>query len=239
MSVLLAIGLVGVGALPASADAATITACVKSKGGDVRFRSGAAARKKCPKGWKRLRWSTTSPAGRQGKPGIQGVAGPQGIPGPVGPKLNVKDATGAVVGQFVGALPQGGTVFFVLRDGGIWWYLGSGQLFPIGSPTWKTSDCTGSAHLRANSSGLGSAVFAQLVSGTFRLTFRTLSAGTFGSATGWTGNGAIETIPATQLYRLNGTTGACETDGVPYAGDLVGMSQVPAPPDYTGPLTID
>src|SRR5690349_18840933 len=82
--------------LPASgASAATLTACVKKKTGEMRLRQGKAAKKKCPKGFKKVHWSVRGPAGKQGAPGANGTNGVNGQPGPV---INVKDATGAVVG---------------------------------------------------------------------------------------------------------------------------------------------
>ncbi len=45
-------------------------------------------------------------------------------------------------------------------------------------------------------------------------------------------------MSATQLYRRNSNTGNCETDGAPFTGDLFFLDATPAPPDFTGPLTI-
>jgi hypothetical protein len=226
--------LVGASVVPAAtAGAATITACVKKKTGDVRIRSGAAAKKKCPKGWKRVRWNTTGPAGAQGLPGANGTNGATGAPGP---NITVKDASGAVVGQLLGVLPEGGTFYSILRDGGIYLYAGSGQVYPLGSPNWKTSDCTGTAYLRV-SPGFTTPNFVAFVGGPFRMVFRATSTATFGPTSAWKGAGSSEAVVATQLYRLN-NTGTCVTDGPLYTGDLAVLTSVTAPPDFVGPLTI-
>lgn len=235
---LLVAGLVGVAVVPAaSAGAATITACVKSKTGDVRLRSGAAAKKKCAKGWKRVTWNTSGPAGTRGLPGAAGAPGATGTQGPAGPAITVRDATGATVGQFLGLVANGIPFYSVLRDGGFFYYLGSGQAYPLGSPDWKTSDCTGTTYSKGISS-FNAASLSLLFTGPFRMTFRTLSAtGVFGPTSAWKGRGTTEAVAATQLYRRNGTTGVCETDGSPYTGDLGPLDPISAPPDFTGPLT--
>ena len=227
--------LVGVMLVSAStAGAATITACVKKKTGDVRIRSGAAAKRKCPKGWTRVRWNTRGPAGKQGLPGANGTNGANGQPGPV---INVKDASGAIVGQLLGVIPEGGAIYSILRDGGVWLYLGSGQVYPLTSPNWKTSDCSGTAYLRV-SSPFSTPTFVALIGGPFRMVFRTVSAGTFGTPSAWTGSGAFESVVSTQLYERNNSTGVCQTDGSPFTGDLATLADVAAPPDFIGPLTI-
>ena len=232
---------VGVAAVPASAvGATTITACVKAKTGELRIRTGAAAKKRCSKGWTRIRWGSTGPAGKQGKQGKQGVAGSQGssgTQGPAGPALNVRDATGAVVGQFMGIIPEGVPFYSVLRDGGLWFYLGSGQVYPLSSPDWKTSDCSGTAYVRGGSN-FSAANLALLVQGYYRVTFRTLSAGVFGPTSAWKGLGTTEAVVSTQLYNRDDTTGACQMDGAPYTGSIAPLDPVTAPPDFTGPLTI-
>ena len=171
--------------------------------------------------------------------GPQGAQGPKGDQGPAGPNVQLKDATGAVVGRFLGLIPEGGAVYSVERDGGYWFYLGSGQVFSFGSPTWKTSDCSGTAYLRNSSSSFSAATFALLVGGPFRVSFRTLSAGVFGPPSAWKGTGASETLGvATQLYRRDSTTGVCAADGGPTTGNLAALTPVDAPPDFAGPLAI-
>ena len=199
--------------------------------------AGAAARKKCPRGWRRVRWSSTAPAGKNGRQGIPGTPGTPGTQGPAGPAFSVKDSTGATVGQYMGLIPEGVPFYAVLRDGGFYYYIGSGQVYPLGSPDWKLNDCSGTAYFKGGTS-FSSTTLPLLVGGPFRMIFRTLSAGAFGTASAWKGRGTIETVAATQLYRRNGTTGLCETDGAPYTGDIAPLDSVTAPPDFVGPLTV-
>jgi hypothetical protein len=219
-----------------TANAATITGCVNKKTGELRIRQGKAAKKKCPKGWKKLHWNTNGPAGKQGIPGVNGTNGTNGAPGPI---INVKDATGAVVGQLLGVFPEGAAIYIVFRDGGYWFYLGSGQLFSLFSPEFKTNDCSGTAYLtQSSSSNFSAAQFAALIGGPFRIVFRTLNAGTFGTPTAYKAAGATEPATSLQLYSRNGQTGTCTADGSTFTGTLAALQVVPAPPDFTGPLTI-
>jgi hypothetical protein len=236
---LLVAGVVGVAVVPASAaGAATITACVKSSTGDVRIHVGAAAKKRCQKGWKRVRWGSAGPTGKQGVPGTPGTPGAPGSQGPAGPAWAVKDATGATVGQFMGLIPEGVPFYAVLRDGGFYYYLGSGQVYPLGSPDWTMNDCTGTAYLKGFAS-FSATSLGLLVGGPFRTIFRTVSAtGTFGPTSAWKGHGTTEAVSTTQLYRRNGTTGACEADGGVFTGSIAPLDPVTAPPDFAGPLTI-
>ena len=223
-------GIVGVTLVPAAtADAATINGCVKKKTGELRIRS--SAKRKCPKGWKKITWNV---AGQQGLPGTNGTNGTNGPPGPV---INVKDASGAIVGQLLEVLPSGGQIWSILRDGGSWLYLGSGQVYPLGSPNFKANDCSGTAYLRV-SSPFSAATFVALIGGPFRMVFRTINAGVFGPATAWAGSGASESVVSTQLYEHNSTTGVCQADGPVFTGDLAALTTVTAPPDFTGPLNI-
>lgn len=234
----LALVLAAVVWTPASAPAATITACVNKTTGEVKIRSGKAAKRKCPKGWKRVRWTDAGKTGKSGRQGPAGVPGAQGVQGPAGPSFNVKDATGAVVGQFVGIMAQPFPFYIVLRDGGYWYYLGSGTLYPIASPNWKTADCSGTAYFRYGG-GIPTAIALGLFGGPFRLVFRTTSASAFGPSSAWKAKGTSETLGApTQLYELDSSTGACTADGGPATGDLFPLDAVTAPPDYAGPLVI-
>ena len=218
--------------LPVSAaNGATLTACVKKKNGEMRLRQGKAAKKKCPKGWKKVRWNTVGPAGQNGTNGTNGTAGP---PGPV---INLHDAGGAVVGQFLAVFSEGGLRFMVLRDGGVWEYLGSGALNPFtGPPDFTTADCTGTAYLYVPNA-FTTQTWLTLTGGSYRVTYRTANSGVFGAARAWKSSGTTQPVTATQLYRRN-DTGTCQTDGAPFTGDLVVMDEVTAPPDFAGPLTI-
>src|SRR6478752_3891116 len=86
-----------------AANAATLTACVK---------------KKCPKGWKKVRWNVQGAAGKQGAAGANGTNGAHGTNGAPGPIINLKDASGAIVGQLLDVVPEGLPIYTVWRDGG-------------------------------------------------------------------------------------------------------------------------
>jgi hypothetical protein len=217
-----------------SAGAATITACVNKKTGEMRIRTGKAARKKCPKGTRKLRWNTRGPAGR---PGASGTNGTNGTNGPPGPVINLHDASGAVVGQLLTVFSEGGLHYLLLRDGEVWDYLGSGQLNPYtGGPDFTTADCTGTAYLTVPNAYTKQTWLA-LIAGSYRVTYRTANSGVFGAPRAWKSSGTTQPVTATQLYRRD-NTGTCETDGGPFTGDLVVMDEVAAPPDFAGPLTI-
>lgn len=64
------------------AEAKTIYACVKKKGGAVRILS---AKTKCKKGESNISWNTSGPAGAIGLPGVKGATGATGATGPTGP----------------------------------------------------------------------------------------------------------------------------------------------------------
>ena len=233
---LLAVLVAGAVLVPiCTANAATITGCVNKKTGELRIRQGKAAKKKCPKGWKKLRWNTKGAAGKQGLPGVNGTNGAAGQSGLV----NLKDATGAVVGQLLGVFPEGGAIYIVLRDGGYWFYLGSGQLYGLFTPKFKANDCSGTAYLtNSSTSDFSAAQFVALIGGPFRVVFRTLNMGTFGTPSAYKANGATEPATAVQLYDRDNTTGTCGASGSPFTGTLAALDPVQAPPDFTGPLTI-
>ena len=82
--VLTAAGALLLGALAAApqAEAQTIHACVKKKGGAVRI---VGAKTKCKKGETKLSWNTTGPAGITGLAGLPGATGATGATGAMGP----------------------------------------------------------------------------------------------------------------------------------------------------------
>ncbi len=219
---------------PTAADAAgsTVTACVNKHSGAAKIMVGTKAKKKCPKGTTKVSWNTAGPKGATGAPGAGGAAGLPGAPGPV---LNVKDAAGNVIGQYVGVINEGVNLYFVLRDGGVFTYLESGQLYPIGSsPNFKTNTCTGTAYLEA--SGSTAQLLLDSVGGTSRVVYRP-STPVLGPVQAWKLAGPAETLAAVQMYGLN-NMGACVLDGGPYSGSVVTLASVAAPPDGTGILTI-
>jgi len=79
-------------ALAAQADAATIYACAKKKGGSVRLVTRTT---KCRRGENKLQWNSEGlagprgAAGSQGSAGLQGVQGVQGLQGNPGPEVKI------------------------------------------------------------------------------------------------------------------------------------------------------
>lgn len=223
-----------------AANAATLTACVKKSTGEMRLRQGKAAKKKCPKGFKKVRWNVQGAAGKQGLPGasgLNGTNGTNGVNGAPGALLNLKDATGAVVGQLLDVVPEGLPVYTVFRDGGIWYYLGDGHLASIVGPRFKTSDCSGTAYLpNASDSQLTDASFLMMISGPFRAVYRINDSELIGTPTAYAASGASEPATGVQLYSRDNTN-ACNATGGPVTGTLFALQEVPAPPDFTGPLT--
>ena len=234
-----------------AAGAATFTVCANAKTQRVLYRGGAAAKKKCPKGWKRVRLGQTGPVGRTGpvgpagKQGPAGATGPQGPQGPAAPAFNVKDATGATVGPLVDMISSfalGGLQYTVFRDGGLFLYRPSGALISSFSSllVFTAPDCTGTADIQ---SGLGagqpSAVTLGTYGGPLRVVWRqAISPGVPGPASAWKATNTLVTFTNIQLYQRNASTGACATFGTPYTGDGVELTPVTAPADFVGPLTL-
>ncbi len=73
-----AISLLAAFAMTSRADAATLYACVKKQGGSMRL---VSQRAKCAKSERKVSWSTTGPAGRNGASGVNGAAGKNGANG--------------------------------------------------------------------------------------------------------------------------------------------------------------
>ncbi len=206
------------------AGAAKLTACVNKKTGAMRLVSGKKAKKKCPKGWRKVTWEKDK--GRNG--------------------LQVVSADGKVVGILVGMSPIGTGVnaYTVLRNGGIYSFLGGGQLYPtsaMGSlPEFKTADCSGPAYI-----GLDGAVpagtldfYKGLFGGPFRLIFRTLSPLGLGPASSWKFQGVTEDVLVDiPLYELQ-SDGTCDPSDPTFTGTLFQFDSEAAPPDFKGPLKI-
>ncbi len=219
-----------------AAQAATITACVKRTTGAATILTGKKAKKKCPKGSSKVRWSTTGVAGKRGLTGPAGIPGAAGPAGPVGPLLYVRDRNGAAVGQFMGLLPAPVPYLAVLKDGGLYYYVGSGEVLPLQSPKFKTNTCTLSAAYVDTSSPVTVALYTALVGGPTRIVYRKTNPA-FGPTAAWKITAATEDVAVTQLYDLQ-SDGSCAADGGPYTGTLVKLEQVSAPADALGPLTI-
>lgn len=223
-------------AVTGAAQAATITACVKKTTGAVTIVAGKKAKKKCPKGSTKVRWSTT---GTRGKPGARGPAGTPGVTGPAGvagPPLFVRDKNGASLGQFMGSVPSPLPYMGVLRDGGLFYYLGTGQLLPMESPKFKTSACTLTAAYISTSSALEAALLTGSAGGPGRIVYRTTSPA-WGPAAAWKFTATTEVAAAAQLYALD-SGGVCAASGGPFNGTLIALEPTSAPADALGPLTI-
>ena len=217
---------VAVVAIPAEkAGAATLTACVNKKTGEMKMRFGNKAKKKCPKGFKKVTWNDSSTS----------------------PLSTVYGADGTRAGKFLGAgLLSGFPIYAVLRNGGQYFYsAGTGEMLDIlGSPSFTDATCSGTAYAATTGSLSTTETnrYIKLLGGTFRSVFRTQSAlGDFGAPLVWTGNGTSSTVAAVTLYELNDETGACEASpGGAFTGVLFGMRSVPTPTpyDFQGPLEI-
>ena len=208
------------------AGAATLTACVNKKTGEMKMRFGKKAKKKCPKGYKKVSWNDSS----------------------TGKLPSVYGADGSRVGEFLGSTFIGAPYPFyaVLRNGGQYIYLaGSGEMIPLGSPSFTNASCTGTAYLEqsgATPSPTETTRFIKALGGTNRIIFRTQSAtGDYGTPLAWTGDGTAVPAVAVSLYELNEETGACQAAaGGPFTGTLFGLRSVtvPTPYDFQGPLSL-
>ena len=209
------------------ADAAKLTACVNTKTGAMKMVFGNKAKKKCPKGHKKVTWNSQ---------------------GPAGPNLSVFGADGQRVGRFLGAtanfeLP----LFQVQRNGGIYNYLGGGTLFPSNQTglnvAFKTADCSGGAFVPAGG-GLPPwylDFITKSLAGTNRIVFRAFGQFGFSDPRAWVGNLTSEQVAnATNLFELDSTTGACVAGEQGFTGTLLGLDEVvvPQPYDFEGPLEI-
>ncbi len=216
-------------AVPAEkAGAATLTACVNKKTGEMKMRFGKKAKKKCPKGYRKVTWNDSATS-----------------------KLaSVYAADGKLVGKFLGAgaIFAPWPLFQVERtDGGQYLYnVGDGTMQSLGSPEFTDATCTGTGYL-----GLSSATpvptaiverYVRNLQGSTRIVFRTQNAlGDLGVPRIWTGNGQATVVgAATTTYDLNSQTGACEVDDPAFTGSLLGLQTVatPTPYDFEGPLEI-
>lgn len=225
-ALVLALAVAAVAVPVEKAGAATLTACVNKKTGEMKMRFGNKAKKKCPKGYKKITWNDSSTSS---------------LP-------TVYGADGTRVGKYLGSgILSSFPIYTVLRNGGQYLYLaGTGEMFGgfIGSPVFTDPTCSGTAY--ASFSGSLSTAetnrYLKLFGGTFRTVFRTESAlGDFGTPLVWTGNGTSTLAAAVTLYELNDETGACEiSSGGAFTGVLFGLRSVPAPTpyDFQGPLEI-
>ena len=227
-ALVLALAVAAVAVPVEKAGAATLTACVNKKTGEMKMRFGKKARKKCPKGYKKVTWNDSATS-----------------------KLaSVYAADGTLVGDFLGA-----GAFFApwplyqvgRTDGGQYLYnAGDGAMQALGSPDFTDATCTGTGYLGVNSATpIPTAVVARYVKslqGSTRIVFRTENAlGDLGVPRVWTGSGQSQAVGAAiTTYDLNSETGACEVDDPAFTGSLLGLQTVatPTPYDFEGPLEI-
>ena len=204
-----------------TAQAVTVTACVKKKTGTVRI---VTAAKKCKKGWKKVSWDQT------------GATGPQGPQGATGPELMVKSGDGAVLGRFLGVYPAGISIFFVQINGGIFLYGANGQVLPLVSQSadYKNSSCTGTPVVQANDP-IYRDIFTKSAGGPTRITYRQ-STPAVGAIRAWEYTPTVETVNQ-QLYKWS-PSNTCVADGAVYNGQVVQLREVAPPQDVPGPLTI-
>lgn len=227
LAVVLSMAVASVVMPVASADAAKLTACVNKKTGNMKMRFGKKAKKKCPKGWKKVVWNDSKS----------------------GALPSVYSADNRLVGKFLGsgALFAPWPFFTVERGGGQYIYeAGTGALLGLGSPDFTTADCAGPAYVTLTSpTPVPQGVVDRYVSalrGSTRITFRTEDPlGNIGVPRAWTGDGTSQAVGAPiATYDLDSETGACEVDAPAFTGSLLGLKSVaiPTPYDFTGPLTI-
>ena len=227
LAALLSMAVLSVAMPVADADAARLTACVNKKNGDMKMRFGKKAKKKCPKGWKKVVWNDTKS----------------------GALASVYSADNRLVGKFLGSgfMFAPWPVYTVQRSGGQYLYeSGTGTLMGLGSPDFLTADCAGPAYLALTSAtpipqGIIDRYIRSL-GGSTRIVFRTEDPlGNFGVPRAWRGDGNSQPVGAPiTIYDLNSETGACEVDDAAFTGSLLGLNGVtiPTPYDFTGPLTV-
>lgn len=225
-----AVALVATGLLAGSANPATaktITVCVKKKTGEM------LVAKKCKKGWKKKKWSSTGP---------QGATGPQGIPGvqgPAGPQLSVKDKNGTVLGKFLGVSytgPDSGV--YVAIDGGWYEYEGNGRLYDNSRVYYTDPGCGGTAHLYDPDSD-DLQYWLPNVGGPSRVVDRVTNPA-YEQARAFALTSTVVPIAGnTTLYYWAAGQVCTATAWTAAPGDsLLALQPVATPPDVPGPLTI-
>lgn len=227
-ALILALAVAAVAVPVERASAATLTACVNKKTGEMKMRFGKKAKRKCPKGFRKVTWNDSATS-----------------------KLpSVFAADGTLVGEYLGSgLLLSPLPFYQVRleDGGQYIYqAGTGTMVPLGSPDFTDAGCTGTAYLGLDGpTPLPTAVVARFVKnlqGLTRIVFRTENAlGDLGVPRVWTGSGQSQPVAAAiTTYDLNSETGACEVDDPAFTGTLLGLQTVttPTPYDFEGPLEV-
>lgn len=130
LSLLVPMGL----ASPVQAKQTKKVACVKKKTGKMRL---VKAKRKCPKGWKRIEWN------KKGQTGQEGDRGPDASLG------TVVDGNGATVGELTGLseYTRWAVSYTVAIGGGLYAYDLNGRLLANEGVAYKRTDCKGSGYL--------------------------------------------------------------------------------------------
>jgi len=190
-----------------SADAATITACVKKSSGQVKVLK--SAKKKCKKGWKKKQWFT-----------------PSGVPHLVG-------HNGTDLGILVGSFPFPYLLQMALSPNGIYTYLPNGSVFPnTDSVRFLDSSCTGPASMQAQNAQALDYILG-MAGGQVRFVERRTTP-TFGPTRAWQATKSVFTVNLQQIYRFE-SDGTCIASSI-YTGTLVKLTAVTPAADVTGPL---
>lgn len=206
---------------PASA-AKKYTACVKKSTGEVRLLVGGT--KKCKKGWKKTTWKKAGPRGAKGPDGAAGAANSLGT---------VVDGNGQVVGQALGMLSMGVTLFQVRIDGGVYEYAGNGWLIPKEPEAYyDNATCAGDPFATANDSMALSLIQNDP---SLRIVYRAMEP-TMQPASAWRVQGSPTAVINVNRWGRD-YTGACVA-ATPLTGYRIPLTPVTPPPDHPGPLRI-
>lgn len=217
--------------LTAPAAAATVKVCVNKKSGEVKKLRGRS----CAKGWKKVSWT------RRGERGLPGRSGPVGQPGERGAAGTMSLYAGdRRVGPVIGGIAEGVFLPVVLIDGGNYTFLPDGRLYPnIGSPSYRTADCTGTAYVTSVLEEAEAQRIALMAGSSVRFVER-VSAPQLGAVMGtWKVTGTYEALPpGGEAFFTRDESGTCQPIPVPVTGYQVPLTSVRTPSDLVGPLTI-
>lgn len=222
-----AVALLVAGGLAVSEPAAAAkkyTACVKKSTGEVRLLLGKSKKsKKCKKGWKKTSWSKRGPAGTKGPDGPPGAANSFGY---------VVDANGTVIGQSLSSPAYPVPMFPVLINSGRFIYYPNGWLIPFGTTYYGNASCTGASYTLVSDVEARDSIVADP---SLRIVARN-SEPTLGPAKAFKVDGAPTSVVNLPNWSFN-SSGVC-TAGLNYTGYRFPLAEVPAPPDYQGPLRL-
>lgn len=206
------------------ADAAKRIVCTKGKTGKTKLITAGKTGKACPRLWRRV--ARKSRAKRKRARGA----------------VQVRDAKGRFVGRSLGVFPAPYPIYMVEHNRGVFTYVGTGKLVGLASlpPVYRTMDCSGPAWVQSPAPAAKRRMVRKLLGGSYRVVFRPMTGSLTpkGKAKAWKSSGKFKAATAIQLYRQNGSTGACEPSGGPFTGDLLRLKRVGTPRDFTGPLRL-